>query len=285
MSVERLGIAGVGLIGGSIALRARAAGTFVVGFDSNPATLERALTGGVIDQTAPDLEALARACTTLVVALPVDATAVALARLAGCPGPELVIDVASVKVPLVEAGARVANYVGTHPMAGREQGGVDAADARLFLNATWAYVPHPSAALAERTRAFIGAMGARPLEIDPVRHDAIVALTSHLPQAVSVLLGAELAAAAHADSRVMELCGPGMMSMLRLARSPENTWSPIITANALPIAQRLRSIARMCQAIAVSLEAGESGPLMAYFDSARAAAVALEKRFLPGPRS
>ncbi len=285
MSAARLGIAGVGLIGGSIALRARSASTPVIGYDHDAATLARALARGTIDAAAPDLETLARDCETLVIALPVDATRDALYALAGNPGPALVIDVASVKAPLVRAGERVANYVGTHPMAGREQGGIDFADPGLFENATWAHMPHPDAALIAKTRAFITAMGAVPLAIDPERHDAIVALTSHLPQALAVVLGAELAAGTHDDHRVMELCGPGMMTMLRLARSPESIWAPIVAANARPIAVRLRSMARALDEAAAALEAGTTAPLMSRFARARAAVDELEERFIPSSRS
>jgi prephenate dehydrogenase len=285
LSAARLGIAGVGLIGGSIALRARASQIPVIGYDRDPATLERALARGSIDATSPDLAALARRCDTLVIALPVDATREALGALAGSPGPALVIDVASVKASLVEPGSHVANYVGTHPMAGREQGGFGFADPELFANATWAHSPDPDAALIAKTRAFIAAMGAIPLEIDPERHDAIVALTSHLPQALSVVLGAELAAAARADRRVTELCGPGMMTMLRLARSPESIWAPIVAANAGPIAARLRSLVRALDACADALESGESAQLMSHFARAREAVDNLEERFSPSSRS
>jgi len=285
LNAARLGIAGVGLIGGSIALRARATRTTVIGFDRDAPTLARALERGGIDAVAPDLAALARACETLVIALPVDATRDALAALAGSPGPALVIDVASVKAMLVGPGSRVTNYVGSHPMAGREQGGFDFADAELFANATWAHSPHPDAALIARTRAFIAHMGALPLEIEPQLHDSIVALTSHLPQALAVVLGAELAAAARIDERVTELCGPGMTTMLRLARSPESMWAPIVAANAEPLAGRLRSMARELEAAATALERGESAPLMAHFARAREAVDDLEERFSPRPRS
>lgn len=285
MSRGSLGVAGVGLIGGSIALRARATRSHVIGYDRDSAMLDRSLARGIIDEIAPDLESLGQRSETLVIALPVDAAVAALERLAGRPGPALVIDVASVKEPLVRPGANVANYVGTHPLAGRERGGVDAADAGLFQNATWAHSPHPDAALIDRTRTFIAAMGAVALEIDPARHDAIVALTSHLPQALSVLLGAELAGAASADRCVMELCGPGMISMLRLARSPESVWAPIVGANAAPLAERLRSIGRAIDRAADALAAGDSTALMSYFEAARDSALALEERFAPDPRS
>jgi prephenate dehydrogenase len=281
----RLGIAGIGLIGGSIALRARGTYASIAGYDCDPATLARGLSDGVIDAAAPALDVLVRTCDTVVIALPVDATFAALARLAGVSGPALLIDVASVKGPLAAVGAQVPNYLGTHPMAGRERSGIGAADAALFEGATWAYSPHADAGLVARVRAFIECMGARPLQIRPAEHDVIVALTSHLPQVLSVVLGAELDAAARLDGRVLDLCGPGMLSMLRLARSPESVWTPIVSANSGPIAVRLRAAARALDSAAAGLEAGESAPLMSYFASARQAADLLEERFAHDARS
>ncbi len=251
----------------------------MTGLERDSSAASRALARGAVQALEADLETLARRSDTLVIALPVDATAAALERLTGVAGPELVIDVASVKAPLQRFTGRVPNYVGTHPMAGRERGGIDAAEGQLFEGATWAYATQPNPALAVRIRAFIAAMGARPLEIDALRHDAIVALTSHLPQALSVALGAELAGAMHTDPQVRELCGPGMMSMLRLARSPEAIWLPIISANAGPLGRQLRSIARALSAAADGLDAGDSAPLMSYFEAARCASGVLEERF------
>lgn len=285
MNGGRLGISGLGLIGGSIGLRARAAGAAVTGYDHDARAVAGALARGAIDAAAPDLLSLAAASDTLVIALPVDATCAVLAALGGVSGPALIIDVASVKLRPVQAGSQVPNYVGTHPMAGSERAGIEAARGGLFGNATWAYMPHADESLLARTRHFIVSMGAVPLEIGPEQHDAIVALTSHLPQALSVLLGAALHSAIRADGRVLELCGPGMLSMLRLAHSPESMWNPIVAANAAPIAGQLRSMAQALTAAAAGLESGESAALMSYFASGRDAAHELEKRFLSGPRS
>ncbi len=285
MSAARLGIAGVGLIGGSIALRARADYERIIGYDRDPAALAQARAAGIIDSVAADIRSLATDCETLVIALPVDAALTALSALADVRGPQLVIDVASVKAPLVAAGARIATYIGTHPMAGRERSGVAAADAELFRGATWAYSPHPDPALVTRARRFIESMGSFPLEVEPARHDAIVALTSHVPQVLSVLLGAELARRARGDEHVLDLCGPGMLTMLRLARSPDAVWAPIVAANAAEIARVLRSVACELDRAAIGLEAGESAPLMSYFEPARSIAEALAERFAQAPRS
>ncbi len=125
---QRLGIAGVGLIGGSIALRARASGAFVTGFDRDDAAARRARERGGLDRIAPDLMTLAAACDLLVIALPVDAAIAALSELVGVEGPALIIDVASVKLPLRQLAARLPRYIGTgsrrpKPRSSRAQSG------------------------------------------------------------------------------------------------------------------------------------------------------------------
>jgi prephenate dehydrogenase len=285
---DRIGIAGLGLIGGSIALRAQASGARVSGFDLDPAAATRALELGAIARIEPSLEMLATDCDTLVIALPLGATAAALDDLGSRPQssqPQLVIDVASVKAPLARFATSLHHFIGTHPMAGRERSGIDAADPRLFENATWAHVPHSSQALTAQVRSFIAGMGARPLEIDAVRHDAIVALTSHVPQAVSIALAAELARHMRSDPRVTQLCGPGMMSMLRLAGSPADLWSAIFSANAAPLATHLRAVAGALAAAAEGLDQGDTTLLMSYFEGARDAVGALTERFSVNHRS
>ena len=285
MNGQRIGIAGTGLIGGSIALRARALGAFVTGYDRNPDAVGDALARGALDAAAEDLAALAATSDLLILAVPVDAAAAALESLPAGGGPRLIIDVASVKAPLRRFAARVRAYVGTHPMAGREISGVAASDPNLFANATWAHVPHPDPALVARVREFITAMGARPLEIDALRHDDIVALTSHLPQMLSVVLAGVLAHAAREDRNVIELCGPGIRSMLRLARSPAALWAPIVRANGAELARNMRTVAQALVAAADGLDRGDSAALMSYFESAHAVTGALEERFPPVSRS
>ena len=90
--------------------------------------------------------------------------------------------------PSQAPGARVEHFVATHPMAGSHTHGPAAADAKLFVERCWALVPSGKPAVDAAARDFIGAMGARVVEIDAERHDRIVARTSHLPQAVSTVL-------------------------------------------------------------------------------------------------
>jgi prephenate dehydrogenase len=272
-----LGIAGVGLIGGSIALRAHTAGWNTVGFDRDAASLDAARAAGALDDVASGLAALASRCDVIALALPIDATIAALHDVPELARPRLVFDVASVKAPVARAAAGLPNFVASHPLAGREIGGFGAADAGLFEGRTWVLDPAaPAAARAELT-GLIAAFGAHAVALAPDDHDRLVAVTSHLPQALAVALGARLAAAADADPRAYAVCGPGIASMLRLARSPVDLWSAIFAANAAPLAGELRALAHALDAAAVALEKGDVGTLASYFADAGRAVEAMER--------
>lgn len=272
-----LGIAGLGLIGGSIALRAHAAGATVIGYDRDPEALAAALAAGAIDATAGDLAALAARAPVVAIALPVDSTVEALASTPALAQSELVFDVASVKVPVVAAATGLPHFVASHPLAGRERGGFSAADAALFEGRTWAIVPARDPAAQARLAELVAALGARVMTLTAADHDRLVAISSHLPQLLSVALGAELAAAGDADPRVYELCGPGMESMLRLAHSDPALWVPIAGANAAALAEALEALARALHSVADDLAAGKSERLQAVFASAHRAVGALER--------
>ena len=121
----------------------------------------------------------------LVIAAHLEPTLREIERLASAsaPTPALIVDVASVKLPVV-ARRGLRNFVATHPMAGTERSGV-AARADLFDGRTWAYVPSGDENLDRRARRFIESMGAVPFAISAEDHDRAVALTSHVPQIVA----------------------------------------------------------------------------------------------------
>ncbi len=255
-----LGIAGVGLIGGSIALRARQAGIEVIGFDQNPAAAE------LVDRSADSLDALARVSRTLVIALPLEATLAAIDTVRTSDAPDLVLDVASVKVPVIERTAGWKKFVATHPIAGAEQCGPGAARADLFEGRVWTYVPRDREHDAA-VEAFIKTMGARPYPIDPDEHDRVLALTSHLPQVVVTALAAMLGEREISP----DLAGSGLASTLRLAGSPWEIWEPILKANNVAIGAALRQIADRLEGLADDVEAGTLRLSASYFESARKA--------------
>jgi prephenate dehydrogenase len=220
-----------------------------------------------VDRTVDSLDSLARASRTLVIALPLDRTLSAIDILrTNDEGIELALDVASVKVPVVARAAGWKKFVATHPIAGAEQRGPQAARGDLFEDRVWTYVP----AKDERddsVRGLIEAMGARPYPIDGASHDQTLALTSHLPQIVVSALAALLQERAIAA----ELAGPGLASTLRLAGSPWEIWEPILKANGTVLGVALRDLAGRLEGLADDVEAGTLRLSASYFQSARAA--------------
>lgn len=268
-----VGIAGVGLIGGSIGLRASAAGLVVHGWDPVGHHLAAARARGALAQTAGSFAALAEVADILVLAAPLETTLAQLAQLVAIPPrASLAIDVASVKVPVSAAGAELGVFVATHPIAGSERSGPQAARADLFEGRIWTYDAQAGADATRRARDFIALMGADPRPIDSAEHDRIVALTSHLPQLLSVVLGAQLGGRLD-EPDVVALCGTGIRSMLRLGASSWAVWQAVLAANRFPVAQEVRTLAGVLLSAAEALETGKTDGLARDF-AASAAAVA-----------
>jgi len=269
-----LGIAGVGLIGASIGLRAAAAGWEVHGWDPNAGHLAAARARGAIAWAEPDLRTLGE-FETLVIAAPLDATLALLAGFAsGPPRAALIIDVASLKAPVAAAGRDLVAFVATHPIAGSERSGPGAAEPGLFAGRVWTYDAAARPGPAARARDFITEMGARAVAIDSREHDRIVALTSHLPQLVAVALGARLESRLD-EPNVADLCGTGMGSMLRLGGSAWPMWQAIFAVNGRAVAQEVRGLASVLVSLAENLDADRPDDLAAAFTAAAAAVARL----------
>jgi prephenate dehydrogenase len=270
----RVAVAGTGMIGTSVALAARAAGFHTTGWDPDERALAGAAARGALDATAASAAEALAAADTVVIAAPLAATLDLLRALPPAPRAGLVVDVASVKAPVVAAGAGVPCFVATHPIAGSERAGPAAASALLFVDRTWAYVPPQDAALEERARAFIASLGAVPLALPAAEHDALVAFTSHLPQVAATALGVLLAGRID-EPGVRALCGTGMGSMVRLARSEFGVWEGILAANAAAIAQEVRTFADILRSVADAVESRDTRALGGWFAAAGRAAEAL----------
>jgi prephenate dehydrogenase len=243
----RVGIIGTGLIGSSIGLACRQRGDEVLGFDLDRNILRIAVNNGAIDDTATRSEMYA-SCDAVVIALPLDVTIEEIRELRERTfRPEqFVIDVASVKGPIEEAGREIEAFVPTHPMAGSEKTGPSGAHADLFERRWWCYVSTRDETRTQAVRAFIDRLGAYPCAVDAREHDRIVAMTSHLPQLVAYAfhqcirdLGESV------DARMVSaLCGPVAQELLRIAQSPHGMWDPIFVANASAVEDALARLQR-----------------------------------------
>ena len=189
-----IGVVGLGLIGGSLALDLRAQGLRVQALVHREATVERARQRGLADQVGTDPAVLAD-CALVVLALPLDRLLDPSAELlAAIPPGAVITDVGSVKGPVLDRWGPWPRFVASHPMAGTAQAGVEAGLTGLFAGRPWVATPSDDTdpeALAV-VRGLAEAVDARWIECPAADHDQAVALISHLP----VLLGAALIEAA-----------------------------------------------------------------------------------------
>lgn len=225
-------IAGLGLIGGSLARALRSRGWRVIGLDQ-PAVMRRAKAARAISEAAPSLDHAVEAGLVVLAAYP-RVNVVMLRRLAPLARPGLTItDVGSVKARICGEAKRLglAGFVGGHPMAGSERSGFAASSAGLFRGRPWILTPEGSepGALAA-VRRMIRSAGARPVVMSPEEHDRVVAFVSHLPQLAAWALR-EAVAADEIASRHLGVAGPAFADMTRLANSPVELWRRILAEN------------------------------------------------------
>ena len=245
--IERISILGTGLLGTSVGLALRAAGFrgTIAGWNRSPEQAQVALKMGAIDSVAADPLQAARASQVVLLSVPIYATLDFMEKLASILGSEHVVtDVGSTKRIISEAAARLYNtperaaFLPGHPMAGKERGGAALADANLFRGAVWLFTDDPAAqrtahsvALVKGWREWVAAMGSKTLDLDPVRHDELVAWVSHLPQFVATALSALLQEEVGEAPELKDVGGRALREMTRLGASPFSMWRDIAYTN------------------------------------------------------
>ena len=271
---RRAGIVGIGLIGGSIGLALRRAGWHVTGLDRDARTAARALELGAVDAIGVDA-----AATVTFIATPVGAVADA-ARSALAAGPGAVTDVGGVKGSVV-AAVDDPRFVGGHPMAGSELDGVEGADADLFQGAAWVLTPtaytDPEAFAAVHTA--VSAMGPEIVNVDPTRHDAIVAVVSHVPHlTAAALMGVADGHAREEQGPLLRLAAGGFRDMTRIAAGTTGIWPDVCADNADAITDVLDELVTELRSVRDIIATRRRDDLVSLLERARAARLALPGR-------
>ncbi|GAB4326652.1 MAG: prephenate dehydrogenase/arogenate dehydrogenase family protein [Dehalococcoidia bacterium] len=240
MAKPQIAIIGTGLIGTSIGLVLAGRpnrGYEVIGIDRSGSRARTAKKMGALDRTVGSLEEAVRGTSIVILAVPVRAAR----RLMEDMVPYLedgaiVMDTCSSKQEIMQWAAELlpatANFVGTHPMAGKEASGPGAADASLFRGAPWAIMPSPRAdeSAVQVVHGLIEQAGATPLYVDPAEHDTYVAAVSHMLILVSVSLFRTVRdSAAWEDASL--LAGPAFRDLTRLASGDPTMGTDIIATN------------------------------------------------------
>jgi len=236
-AARRANIAGLGLIGGSIARALTERGWTVSGDDSDPARCARALDMGVVGAIGLDADADITFVATPVLTL-VDQVKRALTETNG-----LVTDVGSVKGALASS-IDDARFVGGHPMAGSELEGLDGADGSMFEGAVW--VLTPTAATADSTfsavASIVADLGADVLALPADRHDQVVAVISHVPHLVAATLMGLASDRGEEHAALLRLAAGGFRDMTRIASGHPAIWLDICAENRTAILSALNGL-------------------------------------------
>jgi prephenate dehydrogenase len=280
---ERVAILGTGLIGGSfgLALRREFPAVNVVGFD-RANVLEGAKERGAISETASDIASAVRGADLVYIALPIGATIDALPKIAEVANANaLVTDTGSTKALICQQAQRHfrsgARFLGGHPMAGKENSGIEHADADLFRDSRYALIA-PEDDPDPRVGQFAGLLqriGAEPVWCDAQTHDWAVGIVSHLPQLTSIALAHVVADETDETGLPLTLSGPGLADMLRLAGSPYDIWRDTCVTNGENIAHALDRLAQAIEYLRTRLA---SKDLEHEFKTANELYVALRRR-------
>jgi prephenate dehydrogenase len=262
--IRRLCVVGPGLLGGSVAMGARArrlAGE-IVAVGRREASVAPALRAGAVDHATTDLAAALRGADFCVLATPVAVLEGQLQAVwAAAEADLLITDVGSTKGRIVAtakrlAAARPLAFVGSHPMAGSERAGFAEARADLFEAATVILTPTEGtdpAALA-RVRAFWEALGARITELDPVTHDRAAAAVSHLPHLVADAL---VDAVLRMDPAFLDIAARGFRDTTRIAASSPPIWREIFQDNRVALAEAVAAFRKSLDHLEDVLAAGD----------------------------
>jgi len=251
-ALDTVVIAGVGLIGGSIGLglRQRGLARRVIGYDLDPVVLEAAVGLGAVDEVRLAPGPWLQGVDLVILASPTMTLEPLLSDLAPHLGAATVVtDVGSVKAPIAAQAAALraegrfaARFVGGHPMAGSERGGVLNADPALLENAVWVLTPDAGTdgdALRTVT-AFVEGLGARPLEVLPALHDELVATVSHLPYLAAVALTSLID---HGEERALKslLAAGGFRDLTRVASGDPRMSRDMLSVNNAAVTRALRA--------------------------------------------
>ena len=280
MKDKRVGIVGVGLVGGSLALALKQAGYGgeIIGYDLDLSV--DLLVDRFIDRPSDSLSALAEECDVLVLATPVRTAKALLSEIVPlCAAGTVITDVGSTKQAFAAAAREVlkrkpdeevaVSVVPGHPIAGCEKSGAGAARADLFQGCTVVLTPieDTDSHALDVVACLWELVGARPVQMDAAEHDALFAAVSHLPHMLAYTLVRMLAASRHRD-RVVDYAAGGLRDFTRIAESDPAMWRDICLANRDNILEVLDGFEVEFKHLYDAVRRGDADSLNAFFKCA-----------------
>ena len=273
----KLALIGVGLIGGSFARAALAAGevSAVIGFDADTGALSTALDLGAITAAAASPEAAVKQADLVMLAVPVGAMRSVMRTIAPhLHADALVTDVGSTKADVVaaaraELGAAFPRFVPGHPIAGRETHGVQSSRPQLFEGKLFITTPvsETNEGAVVRIERLWQRLGCRVERMDPNEHDRVFAAVSHLPHLLAFALVARIAREDDAERKLAK-AGAGFRDFTRIAASSPTMWRDVCMANRDALSAELAGYRALLDELQGALDASDADTLEAVFSAA-----------------
>jgi len=270
--LESISIIGLGLLGGSVGMAVARAFPHVrrLGYSHRPATRQRALEIGAVDTVCPTVADAVRQTQLVILASPIGTFPQIMTEMApALTDTVLVTDVGSTKVLPARWARKIlprrTQFLGSHPMAGSEQRGVDFARADLFDAAHC--IITPTSASQSQTINFLErfwqALGMLVCRMSPAQHDRVLAQISHLPHVVAAAL------INCTNPQQMLLCGKGFLDTTRIASGPPNVWRDILMANTTNTSAALGRLIKELNHVQKALQKGDDKAVAAFLSHAQ----------------
>ena len=258
-----VGIVGLGLIGGSTAIKLKEAGfaTTIVGVDNSAKNEAKALELGIIDERLP-LAKMQHKADVIIIAIPVNASKnLLLGLLDNAQENQVIIDFGSTKARIAEAvknHPNRPNYVACHPIAGTENSGPMAAFSALFNEKVNIICDKnlASTKALETALEITALLGMRPKFMNSKAHDRHIAYVSHLSHISSFTLGQTVLEVEPDEENIFDMAGSGFESTVRLAKSSPTMWAPIFTENSENIIEVLSAYIANLEKYKLMIEEG-----------------------------
>ncbi|MGV3127179.1 prephenate dehydrogenase [Streptococcus orisratti] len=273
-------IAGLGLIGGSIALGIKRdhPNYKILGYNRSDKSREIALERGIVDQATNNFKEFAPLADVIILAVPIKQTIDFMEILADLDLKDDVIitDAGSTKMKIVEAAEKYLSskkiqFVGSHPMAGSHKTGAIAADVNLFENAYYIFTPSTLTddATISELEALLSGLHARFIQIDAAEHDRVTSQISHFPHILSASLMEQAGDYGNQHEMTKRFAAGGFRDMTRIAESEPGMWTSILLSNREAVLNRISDFKERLDTVAqLILENDEEG-IWHYFDKAR----------------
>jgi prephenate dehydrogenase len=231
----------------------------VVGWDPDPAVLERAVEVDSLSAAVSTLTEAVRGADVVFACAPVGVLPGLVAQALEAAGEETVVtDVGSTKRAIASIDDE--RFIGGHPIAGAETAGVENARGTLFRGATWYLTPgeRSSGVLYERLHSLLVGFGALPVAIDAETHDRLLAAVSHVPHVIANVLVSQVADRLRDQGEALPRVGPSFRDVTRVAGANSAIWMDIYETNADAIADELAALADGLTAAASKLRDREA---------------------------